>query len=248
MPQLPPEKGNPYGIHKGTVTTNIDPEMRGRLLVSVPYPKTPVSLWVEACFPFTGKGVGFYAVPPKGAIVWVMFLAGDTKNGVWLGCTWTSAAELPIKGGPATLPEKVFIGTKTTTLEIDDVASKFELKVKAGAPPLQMTFDPQGILLKNKQATIKMTQHDIEVIHTAAKAVFKKDSIKMEATGKVSIDSNGVKAELSSSKVDITSDSVKIEKSNSIEVKSDEIKIDGGSTISVKSSKVAINDDSLEVE
>ena len=35
-----------------------------------------------------GNGVGFFAIPPKGANVWVEFEGGDPDQPIWSGCFW----------------------------------------------------------------------------------------------------------------------------------------------------------------
>ena len=69
------------GKYRGTVTQNIDPMLRGRLLCMVPDVLGPVpSSWAEPCVPLagpTGPPMGVYLVPPIGAGVWVEFEQGD---------------------------------------------------------------------------------------------------------------------------------------------------------------------------
>ena len=59
-----------YGKYRGTVLNNIDPEQRGRLMLTVPDVLGPIpSSWAEACVPRagpTGPPMGVYLVPPIG--------------------------------------------------------------------------------------------------------------------------------------------------------------------------------------
>ena len=44
------------GKYRGTVTQNVDPEMRGRLLLSVPGVASLLpTTWAEACVPLDGR-------------------------------------------------------------------------------------------------------------------------------------------------------------------------------------------------
>jgi hypothetical protein len=91
--------GKFWGKYRGTVVNNIDPEQRGRLLVTVPDVLTLVpSTWAEPCAPLagpTGPPMGVYLVPPIGAGVWVEFEQGDPDYPIWVGCRWGSAADIP---------------------------------------------------------------------------------------------------------------------------------------------------------
>ena len=67
-----------YGKHRGLVVSNEDPLMLGRVQARVPSVLGDVvSGWALPCAPFTGDGVGMYAIPPIGAGVWIEFEAGD---------------------------------------------------------------------------------------------------------------------------------------------------------------------------
>jgi Type VI secretion system/phage-baseplate injector OB domain len=93
------DDGKFWGKYRGTVVNNIDPEQRGRLMVSVPDVLTLVpSTWAEPCTPLagpTGPPMGVYLVPPIGAGVWVEFEQGDPDYPIWVGCRWGSAADIP---------------------------------------------------------------------------------------------------------------------------------------------------------
>jgi hypothetical protein len=88
-----------YGKYRGTVINNIDPMMRGRLLLEVPDVTGLVpSSWAEACVPLagpTGPPMGVYMVPPIGAGVWVEFEGGDPSKPIWTGCRWGLASDVP---------------------------------------------------------------------------------------------------------------------------------------------------------
>lgn len=87
------------GLYRGAVTLNVDPEKRGRLLVSVPsvLGYLPTS-WAEPCTPLSGPvgpPMGFSLVPPIGTPVWVMFEGGDVNLPVWMGCRFEGPENVP---------------------------------------------------------------------------------------------------------------------------------------------------------
>ena len=94
-----------YGKYRGTVTVNVDPEQRGRIMAMVPDVLGLIpSSWAMPCFPIAGKQQGTYFIPQIGAGVWVEFENGDPSYPIWTGCFWGSAAEVPalaLAGNPA---------------------------------------------------------------------------------------------------------------------------------------------------
>jgi hypothetical protein len=88
-----------FGKYKGTVINNVDPMMRGRLMLEVPdvVSLTPSS-WAEPCVPLAGPSgppMGVYMVPPIGAGVWVEFERGDPSKPIWVGCRWGLPTDIP---------------------------------------------------------------------------------------------------------------------------------------------------------
>ena len=83
-----------YGKYRGKVENNIDPLLLGRLQVSVPgvLGERPAELGDAVRRRTPGTGVGFFAVPPIGANVWVEFEGGDPDYPIWSGCFWGDAA------------------------------------------------------------------------------------------------------------------------------------------------------------
>lgn len=90
---------NFLGKFRGTVLNNVDPETRGRLMLSIPDVLGVVpSTWAEPCTPLagpTGPPMGVYMVPPIGAGVWVEFEHGDPNYPIWVGCRWGGPSDIP---------------------------------------------------------------------------------------------------------------------------------------------------------
>jgi hypothetical protein len=88
-----------YGKYRGTVINNVDPMLRGRLLLEVPDVTGLVpSSWAEPCVPLAGPSgppMGVYMVPPIGAGVWVEFERGDPSKPIWVGCRWGLPSDVP---------------------------------------------------------------------------------------------------------------------------------------------------------
>ena len=94
-----PDKPVPYfGKYRGRVESNLDEELMGRIQVTCPAVMGLRLGWAMPCVPYAGPGVGFYAIPPIGADVWVEFEGGDPNYPIWSGCFW-QAGEIPIPPG-----------------------------------------------------------------------------------------------------------------------------------------------------
>lgn len=152
-----------YGKYRGTVVNNIDPLMRGRLLVEVPdaVGLTPSS-WAEACVPLagpTGPPMGTWFVPPVGAGVWVEFERGDPSRPIWSGCRWGTPADPPtlaLNGLPAS-PSIVLQTAGQNAIAISDLPGPtggIMLKSTTGAT---LIVNDTGIYIQNgKGASIVM--------------------------------------------------------------------------------------------
>ncbi len=153
-----------FGKYRGKVSNNVDPLQLGRMQVEVPEVLGDGRLsWAMPCVPFAGPGVGFFALPPLDANVWVEFERGDPDYPIWTGCFW-GAGQVPAK--PAT-PFVVALATKSVTLSLVDLpgAGGFTLEVKppAVATPLKLAFTSAGIEISNGKNSIKLSAISVNV-------------------------------------------------------------------------------------
>jgi uncharacterized protein involved in type VI secretion and phage assembly len=159
-----------FGKYRGTVLNNIDPEQRGRLLLTVPDVLGPVpSTWAEPCVPLagpTGAPMGSYFLPPIGAGVWVEFEQGDANYPIWVGCRFGSAADVPplaFAGLPVS-PNIVLQTAGQNTLVISDLPGPtggIMLKSTTGAT---LIVNDTGIYIQNgKGASLVMVGPNVTV-------------------------------------------------------------------------------------
>ncbi|MCC6444413.1 MAG: baseplate assembly protein [Armatimonadetes bacterium] len=146
-----------YGKYRGKVENNIDPMQMGRMQVSVPAVLGEGRMsWAMPCTPYAGPGVGFFALPPVGANVWVEFEGGDIDYPIWSGCFW-GAGEVPAL--PAIEQMKVW-QTDGVTISINDFPGG-GLAIEVGPPvvpaPLKLVFGPSGIEIANGGASVKLS-------------------------------------------------------------------------------------------
>jgi hypothetical protein len=115
-----------FGKYRGSVQNNIDPMGRGRIQVIVPEvlgTSTPV--WALPCSPYAGPGVGFFALPPVGANVWVEFEAGNLRYPIWAGCFWGEGDLDNVDAQPTV----AFLKTDAGMLRIDQNTSEVKIEV-----------------------------------------------------------------------------------------------------------------------
>ena len=148
-----------YGKFRGTVVNNIDPEQRGRIMVTVPDVTLPPSTWAMPCFPIGGIQAGAWMIPNPGTGVWVEFEQGDADHPIWTGCWYGSAADVPAlaHAAPPVTPPILFQTQGQMTFMLSDVPGPtggILLKTTTGA---LISMNDVGITISNgKGASIVM--------------------------------------------------------------------------------------------
>jgi len=152
-----------FGKYRGTVASNFDPMAQGRVQVTCPAVLGDGQLsWAMPCSPYAGPGIGFFAVPPVGANIWVEFEAGDPDYPIWTGCFW-STGQAPV---PAVPEVKVF-KTDAFTLTVNDLPGAGGLTIEVTPPavatPMTIALSSSGIELSNGAASIKLTPASVSL-------------------------------------------------------------------------------------
>jgi hypothetical protein len=153
-----------FGKHRGTVH-NIDPLMMGRVEVVVPAFGPESTGWAMPCTPYAGNGVGFLAIPPNGAGVWVEFEGGDANYPIWSGCFWGMGEAAPQPAAPSVK----ILKTDSIMLKLDDTpgAGGFTLEVNppAATTPLKIVCNAAGIEISNGVTRINLTPSNVSLIN-----------------------------------------------------------------------------------
>ncbi len=136
--------GRYFGKYRGEVVDNADPTSRGRLLVKATSVMGDTELWAMPCVPYAGDQVGFFALPPVGAKVWIEFEGGDTDYPIWTGCFWTDGQ---IPTGDAE-PHIAFFKTDGVTIRVDGQSGSVDIETSGGA---KITMSSQEIKLEAPQ-------------------------------------------------------------------------------------------------
>ena len=149
-----------YGKYRGKVENNVDPQQLGRIQVSCPSVLGEGTIsWATPSAPYAGSGVGFFAIPPVRANVWVEFEAGNTELPIWSGCFWEDK-ELPPDMGMA---EKKVFKTDTATLTLSDLpgpAGGVTIETKDGK---KITMNAQSIEITDGKWSIKLAPEGVSI-------------------------------------------------------------------------------------
>lgn len=119
-----------FGKYRARVTDNRDPQNLGRLQVLAPAVLYDTEVWALPCVPYAGPDVGWFAMPPVGAAVWVEFEGGDLDHPIWTGCYWPND-QTPPEGGSD--PDIKVLKTEKVTIRIDDRSGEIEITTQGGS-------------------------------------------------------------------------------------------------------------------
>lgn len=161
-----------FGKYRGKVENNVDPLQQGRVQVSVPAVLGDGGMsWAMPCAPYAGPGVGFFAIPPNRANIWVEFEGGNPDYPIWSGCFW-NAGEVPAL--PA-LAEMKVLKTAGITLTLSDLPGGGGFTLEVGPPavpaPLKLVMDANGIELSNGASSIKLSPVSVSINNGALEVI-----------------------------------------------------------------------------
>jgi hypothetical protein len=117
-----------FGKYRGSVVKNDDPSKRGSVEVKVPTVLGETTVWALPCAPYAGPKVGFFAIPPVGAGVWVEFEGGRLNHPIWTGCFW---AEGEIESSDAD-PGVFFFRTPAGFIRMKEADGTIEIETEGG--------------------------------------------------------------------------------------------------------------------
>lgn len=202
--------GRFYGKYRGKVLENIDPMVMGRIMIEVPAIPAAISNWAMPCVPYAGPQVGFYAIPPISANVWVEFEGGDPNYPIWVGCFW-SEGEVPLEA----LPELKIFKTEFNTFIFNDTPEVGGMTLSSEPPCVDnicsMTFTAEGINITIPEsnidmtdATISLTTGDITLTAEAAIESTAGADISTTATGAIEVEAGADITETAGGAVEVT--------------------------------------------
>lgn len=142
-----------FGKYPGVVVDNEDPHHLGRIKVKG-IQELSEDNWAMPCVPYAGKNVGFFAIPPVDARVWVEFACGDPDFPIWSGCYWNDKEDVPLEPQKKYNPETIILKAGTGSISINSKNGDITIETEAG---MKVAINEKGIEIKNgKDAKIKL--------------------------------------------------------------------------------------------
>jgi uncharacterized protein involved in type VI secretion and phage assembly len=161
-----------FGKYRGEVVMALDPLGIGRVQVSVPDVIGDGKLaWAMPCLPGAGPKVGFFAIPPVGAGVWVEFERGDPDYPIWSGGFWKEG-DAPVPMGPQQSFTKALIG-ENFKIEIVDMpgAGTMTISLTTPAGEARILADAAALQLSWGSSSIKLAVDGVSINGTNLKVL-----------------------------------------------------------------------------
>lgn len=192
-----------YAKYRGQVVDNKDPRQLGRIQVLVPDVLLDINTaWAMPATPYAGPGVGFFAIPPIGANVWVEFEGGNHELPIWTGGYWTKQEDMPLSpAGPDTKlfrTEGIFMAHNNSadSVKVGDVDIKKGFTLYVSSPVvdgfLSLFLGVDGLIEinNNGQEIITMNKDKIEVNKESSSIVTLTKTTIDSTTGQTDINMN----------------------------------------------------------
>jgi len=188
-------EGRYFGKYRGLVKDNKDPLKIGRVQATVPSVPGMTVNWALPCAPYAGNQVGFYTIPPIGALVWIEFEGGDPTYPIWSGCFW-NPADVPTEVGTnSDDPSQVKVfKTRVVSLWVDDTNQKGQVQMIYTDPTLSdpvtvtVILNATGLAVSvsgsKGTSTFNMTPEDINTNSATLETTTTKDTT-ITAQGKL---------------------------------------------------------------
>jgi hypothetical protein len=227
-----------YGKYRGKVVDPVDPLQMGRILALVPaISEMPLS-WAMPATPYAGPGVGFFAIPPVSANVWIEFEGGDVNYPVWSGCFW-GEGQAPAE--PA-VPTTIMLKTTLGELSINNLDAELKLSLTAPDGLMSLVMNPTGIKLSLNEVSIAITQESITLSHAPSTVEVMPEGITVSCPESVTLNSGEATVEVTPAAISLSNGAA------SIEIAPGAIAIENGAgSIAVSPASVTINEGALEI-
>ena len=219
------------GKFRGRIVDNKDPLKIGRVKALVPAISDMELNWAMPCAPYVGPKVGFYAIPPADANVWIEFEGGDPNYPIWSGGFWDTKEARSVPPD-ATGPEKKVWQTDKMVLILNDDAGELTAKMDTDKGTMSLVMNGNGIVLTANQVTITLKIDSIELkqlpalVKLADDITLEKGAASVVVADNITLRNGSASAEIRTSAIDL---------------------VNGGSSIKMSPMTVKVNDGALEV-
>lgn len=134
-----------YGMYQGIVSSNKDPEKRGRIKVTCPdvLGGTVESAWCDPCITVAYDNGGDFCIPQIDEAVWLLFINGDSNKPVYLG-GWWQKDKTPLGSNYSGIDDLRIINYADTTITMKK--GVININVGAGVCDLKIEHNKVTIL------------------------------------------------------------------------------------------------------
>ena len=184
--------GRIYGVARGLVTENLDPDGLGRVRVQLTWQDQGSGYWARTAAPMSGSGYGAWFLPEIGDEVLVGAEHGDPALLYVLGMLWNGKAKPPATNQDGKNNLRLIKSRAGHQLLFDDTEGKPALELKL-ADGKHVTLDTDGVAIADAAGNtilIKSGGAEIEITSTA-KLTLKSAQVAIEADGTLEIKSGG---------------------------------------------------------
>ena len=218
------------GKYRGKVVNPVDPMELGRIIALVPAVSEIPLTWALPSVPYAGPDVGFFAVPPPGANVWIEFEGGDPNFPIWSGCFW---GEGQVPAEPA-VPTTIMLKTTLGSISINNLEAELKLELIAPDGLMSMTMSPAGVNLSLNEVTISMTMEAITLSHSESNVAITPEAIGLtNAEASVEVTPAAISLANGEPSVEVTPAAISVE--------------NGAGSVVVSPASVTINEGALEI-
>lgn len=190
---------NIYGVAVGIVTSNQDPEKRGRVKVNLPWRgENDESHWARVASPMAGNGRGMVFYPEVNDEVLIAFEQGDVNHPYIIGALWNSQDLPPETNSNGKNDIRKIKSRSGHELTFDDTPQheKIEIKTKGGHTIiLDDTSGQEKVEITDKTGNNRITIDSVKnsiVMECSMQLTIKANMIEIEGTTSLSLKSNAL--------------------------------------------------------
>lgn len=182
--------GRIYGVARGVVTDNRDPDALGRVRVQLTWQDQGSGYWARTAAPMAGAEYGTWFLPEIGDEVLVGAEQGDPALLYVLGMLWNGKAKPPAANADGKNDLRLIKSRSGHQLLFNDGDAALELKLADGK---RVTLNTDGVAIDDAQGnTILIKSGPGEIaISSAAKLTLKSAQVAIEADATLDIKSGG---------------------------------------------------------